>query len=117
MFFDKYNFKIIIMNNGKRQPWYGLDDLGGEALSSGSGTTEDPNPGYNKKAQREQDPAVDNPELSIDKDEEQPWVQKNEGSSRDHEIGVNEVEDWENNDPPIDELAQPENREDIPKTR
>lgn len=106
------------MNNGKRQPWYGLDDLGGEVLSSGFGASEDPNMGYNKKAQGDHDgEEVDDHESSIDKDPEQPWVQKNEGSSRDHEIGVNEVQDWENNDPPIDNWAQPENREDLPKSR
>lgn len=98
------------MNNGKRQPWYGLDDFGEEVLSAASGMHEDPKPKPGDNTQQRQDNAMDNPEGSLDKDPEQPWVQDNADRQhpRDTEIGVNEVHDHENGDPPIDNWAQPE---------
>lgn len=88
------------MNKNKQHPWFGLDDVGAEMVSSMS--FDDPKPLYNEKSQQEQDKALQNPEQSIDKDPDKPWVQGVGKNPRDTEIGVNEVQDWENGDPPVD---------------
>lgn len=84
------------MNKNKQHPWFGLDDVT-SSMSFG-----DPKPLHNEKSQSDQDEALQNPELSIDKDPDKPWVQGAGKNPRDTEIGVNEVQDWENGDPPID---------------
>jgi hypothetical protein len=94
----------VSMKKNKQHPWFGLDDVGAEMVSSMN--FDDPKPLYNEKSQRDQDKALQNPEESIDKDPDKPWVQRNEQNPRETEIGVNEVQDWENGDPPIDSPAE-----------
>jgi hypothetical protein len=99
----------------KSHPWYGLDDVGDEVVSSFS--FNDPKPLHNEKSQHEQDKALKNPEESMDKDPDKPWVQGEDKPSRDKDPGVNPVKDFENGDPPIDNWAEPGKRDDIPDAR
>lgn len=93
------------------KPWFGLDDLSSLAFD-----TELPKPLYNEKNTADQEKALDNPEQSIDKDSDKPWVQKNKKSNSSIEdSGVNGEK--RHHDPPIDDWAQPEHREDIPPAR
>jgi hypothetical protein len=104
------------MNNQKQHPWFGLDDLGSADLASLDAG--DPKPLYNEKSQREQDKALQNPEESIDKDPEKPWVQGAHGTTKhDQNSGINKGSLTENGDPPIDEWAENETKDGKPKPR
>lgn len=95
------------------QPWFGLDDFGGYSYDD-----PDPKPKYNEKKPDDQEKAYDNPEQSIDKDPDKPWVQQNERPiSYQDDAGVNDVRDYENGDPAADNWAEPEKRSDVPDAR
>jgi len=101
------------MNSEKHHPWFGLDDVGDEAISSMS--FHDPKPLYNEKSQQEQDKALSNPEQSIDKDPDKPWVQGKDDAGKPNEPDATMEE---NGDPPIDEWAEPGKRKkDRPDSR
>lgn len=99
------------MKEPNSKPWFGLDDLGGHSFEDPY-----PKPLYNEKNTADQDKALNNPEQSIDKDTDKPWVQKIERPTSIHDdSGVNTKKD--NQDPPIDNWAQPEKRDVIPDAR
>ena len=102
------------MNNHKQHPWFGLDDLGAADILNET----DPKPLYNEKSQHEQDKALQNPEESIDKDPDKPWVQGGDKTeTTTHNSGVNPTSLRENGDPPIDEWAEPATKDKKPRPR
>ena len=95
------------------RPWFGLDDLGGYTFDH-----DEPKPLYNEKDSDDQEKALNNPEQSIDKDPNKPWVQKNERQPSIQDTSdVNDRYKKSKNEPPIDNWAKPEKREDIPDAR
>lgn len=94
------------------RPWFGLDDYVSHSFEN------DPKPLYNEKNTGDQEKALNNPEQSIDKDPDKPWVQKNERAhSIQDDSGVNPLTDKDNKDPEIDNWAEPERRDDVPPAR
>lgn len=104
------------MNQYRQHPWYGLDDVGEEIISwmgSQEPGSEPMDPDKKKKIQHDHDnPAIQKGE-DIPANQEKPWVQEVDRDTDETEIGVNEVHDYENGDPPIDDWAEPEKRDDV----
>lgn len=94
------------------KPWFGLDDYAAHSFEN------DPKPLYNEKNSADQEKALNNPEQSIDKDPDKPWVQKNQRKSSIQESsGINPLTDKDTNEPPGDNWAEPEKRDDVPDAR
>lgn len=95
------------------RPWFGLDDLGGYTFDH-----DGPKPLYNEKDSDDQEKALNNPEQSIDKDPNKPWVQKNERQASIQDTSdVNGRYKKSKDESPIDNWAEPEKRDELPDVR
>lgn len=95
------------------RPWFGLDDLGGYTFEY-----DVPKPLYNEKDSADQEKALNNPEQSIDKDPNKPWVQINDRKSSIQDTSDVNGRIKKNKDEPLtDDWAQPEKRDNLLDTR